>query len=184
MSRFVLNNPLPTLAQVAPIWFYIGAKLGTLWGVNLENARGRANRGVMAIDRRKMMGAMAVLGATSAVAAPAMAAIKRDGGGLRTIRARYVLRNGTMITGFFAAPKGKSDLDVVLVIPANDAAAEDIALRYAGNGYLAIAPDFAKAQGKASAGASRDAKVAEVMRAMPGFKRLMNGNGRVVIVAA
>jgi carboxymethylenebutenolidase len=150
----------------------------------MENARVSANRVITTIDRRKLMGGIAVLGAASALAAPAMAAIKRDDAGLRTIRARYALRNGTMITGFFAAPKGKTDLDVVLVMPANDAAAEDIARRYAGNGYLAIAPDFAKAQGKAVAGAARDAKVAEVMRAMPGLKRMMNGNGRVVIATA
>ncbi len=150
----------------------------------MEKARVVANRGVTAIDRRKVMGGMAVLGAASALAAPAMAAIKHDGAGLRTLRARYALRNGTMITGLFAAPKGRGDLDVVLVMPANDGAAEEIALRYASNGYLAIAPDFTQAQGKASTGAGRDAKVAEVMRAMPGFKRLMNGNGRVVIVTA
>ncbi len=137
-----------------------------------------------AIDRRKFMGRAAALGVASAVAAPAMAAIKGNDAGLRTLRARYELRNGTMITGLFAAPKGKTDLDVVLVMPANGAAAEDIALRYADRGYLAIAPDLAKAQGRASVVATREAKVAEVMRTLPGLKRMMNGNGRVVIVTA
>lgn len=158
------------------IWFDVGEFM--------QGVGEAGDRGVTAIDRRKFMGRAAVLGVASVVAAPAMAAIKADDAGLRTLRARYELRNGTMITGLFAAPKGKTDLDVVLVMPANGASAEEVALRYADRGYLAIAPDLAKAQGRASAGAARETKVAEVMRALPGLKRMMNGNGRVVIVTA
>ena len=139
--------------------------------------------GMAAINRRKLMGGMAVLTAASTIASPALAAV--SGTELRTLRAAYALRGGMTINGFFAAPKGKSNLDVVLVVPANDGeAVEEIALRYARSGFLAIAPDFAKAQGKATAGAARDTKVAELMRAMPGLKKLMQGNGRVTVVAA
>src|SRR3569623_1394987 len=93
--------------------------------------------------------------------------------------------NRRKLMGGIAAPKGKADLGVVLVVPANDGAtAEEIALRYARKGFLAIAPDFAQAQGKAAAGAARDTKVAEVMRAMPGLEKIMQGNGRVTVVAA
>jgi len=139
--------------------------------------------GFAAIDRRKLMGGMAALTAASAVAAPALAAV--SGAGLHTFRARYAVRGSVVINGFFAAPKGKTDLDIVLVVPANDGTpVEEIARRYANNGFLAIAPDFTKAQGKASAGAARDAKVAEVMRALPGLKRMMHGSGRVTVVAA
>ena len=139
--------------------------------------------GMAAIDRRKLMGGMAVLTAASTVAAPALAAVA--GPEVRTLRAAYALRNGMTINGFFAAPKGKGDLGVVLVVPANDGeAVEEIALRYARSGFLAIAPDFAKAQGDAGAGAARTTKVAEVMRAMPGLKKMMQGNGRVTVVAA
>lgn len=150
----------------------------------MQNGRETVNGAMAAIDRRKFLGTAAALGAAGVIATPAMAAIKGDDAGLRTLRARYELRNGTMITGLFAAPKGKTDLDVVLVMPTDGATAEDVALRYAGRGYLAIAPDLAKAQGKALASAGREAKVAEVMRALPGLKRMMNGNGRVVIVTA
>jgi hypothetical protein len=139
--------------------------------------------GMAAIDRRKLMGGMAALTVASTVASPALATV--TGADVRTLRAAYALRGGMTINGFFAAPKGKADLSVVLVVPANDgAAAEEIALRYAHSGFLAIAPDFAKSQGKAVAGASRDAKVAEVMRAMPGLEKMMQGNGRVTVVAA
>ncbi len=139
--------------------------------------------GLAAIDRRKLMGGMAALTAASTVAAPSFAAV--SGTRLRTFRARYAVRGHVVINGFFAAPSGKTDLDVVLVVPANDGApVEDIARRYADNGFFAIAPDFTKAQGKAGAGAARDAKVAEVMRALPGLKRMMHGSGRVTVVAA
>jgi hypothetical protein len=139
--------------------------------------------GMAAIDRRKLMGGMAVLTAASTVATPAFAAVA--GPEVRTLRAAYALRGGMTINGFFAAPKGKTGLGVVLVVPANDGeAGEEIALRYAHSGFLAIAPDFAKAQGNAAAGAARDTKVAELMRAMPGLKKIMQGNGRVTVVAA
>jgi hypothetical protein len=139
--------------------------------------------GMATVNRRKLMGGMAVLTAASTVAAPALAAV--TGPEIRTLRATYALRNGMKINGFFAAPKGKHDLGVVLVVPANDGeAVEEIALRYARSGFLAIAPDFAKAQGDAGAGAARATKVAEVMRAMPGLKKMMQGNGRVTVVAA
>lgn len=139
--------------------------------------------GAMAIDRRKLMGGAAVLAAASTVAAPTLAAV--SGPELRTLCADYALRGGKRINGFFAAPKGKGDLDVVVVVPDNDAEPrEEIARRYARNGYLAIAPDFAQSQGNAPAGAARDAKVAEVLRAMPGLKKMMCGNGRVTVVAA
>ena len=139
--------------------------------------------GALAIDRRKLMGGMAVLTAAGTVATPSFAAVA--GPELRTLCASYALRGGKRINGFFAAPKGKADLDVVLVVPANDSEpAEDIARRYARNGFLAIAPDFAKAQGDVPAGAARDAKIAEVLRAMPAMKKMMCGNGRVTVVAA
>jgi hypothetical protein len=139
--------------------------------------------GMAAVNRRKLMGGMAALTVASTVASPAIAAVA--GPDVRTLRAAYALRGGMTINGFFAAPKGKADLGVVLVVPANDGAtAEEIALRYARKGFLAIAPDFAQAQGKAAAGAARDTKVAEVMRAMPGLEKIMQGNGRVTVVAA
>ena len=135
------------------------------------------------VNRRALMGGMAALTAASTVAAPALAAV--TGPDVRSLRVAYALRGGMTINGFFAAPKGKGDLGVVLVVPANDGdAVEEIALRYARSGFLAIAPDFAKAQGEAGAGAARATKVAEVIRAMPGLKKLMQGNGRVTVVAA
>jgi hypothetical protein len=139
--------------------------------------------GAVAIDRRKLMGGMAVLTAASTVTVPAFAAAADAE--LRTHCASYALRGGMRINGFFAAPKGRNDLDVVVVVPANDSEpGEEIARRYARNGFLAIAPDFTKSQGNAPAGAARDAKMAEVLRAMPGLKKMMCGNGRVTVVAA
>src|SRR3569623_34230 len=142
-----------------------------------------AGLGKVAIDRRKVMGGMAALTVASTVASPALAAAA--GQDVRTLRAAYALRGGVTISGFFAAPKGKADLGVVLVVPANaGAGVEEIALRYARSGFLAIAPDFSQSQGKAAAGAARETKVAEVMRAMPGLEKMMQGNGRVTVVAA
>src|SRR3569623_643934 len=98
--------------------------------------------GMAAVNRRKLMGGMAALTVASTVAAPAIAAVA--GPDVRTLRAAYALRGGMTINGFFAAPKGKADLGVVLVVPATDGAtAEELALRYARKGFLAIALDFA-----------------------------------------
>ncbi len=138
-----------------------------------------------AVDRRKLIGGMAMLGVASAVATPAMASFAQGDSRVRAFHARYALSNGKAINGFFAAPRGKQSLDVVLVMPSNDASlSEAVARSYAVRGYLAIAPDFAKAQGDASAGASRDAKAAELMRSIPAMKRMMRGSGRVAIVTA
>jgi hypothetical protein len=139
--------------------------------------------GTSAIDRRKLMAGLAMLTAASAVAGPAFATV--TGPELCTMRVAYALRGGVTINGFFAAPMGKGGLGVVLVVPDEDGGAvEEIAMRYARSGFFAIAPDFAKSQGSAAAGAPRATKVAEVMRAMPGFKKIMKGNGKVTVVAA
>ena len=150
---------------------------------DMQNSETQAGLAIGEIDRRKLMGGMAALTAASTIATPALAAMAGTDPSLRTYRARYATLGGTIVDGFFAAPRGKAGLGVVLVMP-EGAGAEEIALRYARNGYLAIAPDFTKAQGKASAGATRATKVAEVLRAVPGLKRTGLGNGRVAVVAA
>jgi carboxymethylenebutenolidase len=147
------------------------------------------------LRRRSVVSAMvAVPIATSAVAgfaAPAMAAptatattIDPADRRLSTFKGRYALANGKIVDGYFASPRGKTKLNVVLVMPKGetlDAEAENEARHHALAGYLAIVPDL-KATSGASSLAGRDAMIADMMTAMPGLKRMAHGNGHVRVV--
>src|SRR6202008_2464397 len=96
---------------------------------------------------------------------------------------RYVISGGTILDGYFAAPRGKSDLGVVVVIHDENglnAKAEETARRYALAGYYAVAPDLRKNFG----GLARDAQIAAMVKTAPQLKRVPRGNGQVMIVSA
>jgi carboxymethylenebutenolidase len=96
---------------------------------------------------------------------------------------RYAINGGTIIDGYFAAPRGKSNLGVVVVIHDEnglDAKAEETARRYALAGYYAVAPDLRKN----FAGLARDAQIAAMVKTAPQLKRFPRGNGEVTIVSA
>ncbi|MES2056462.1 MAG: hypothetical protein V4564_11035 [Pseudomonadota bacterium] len=143
------------------------------------------------INRRKVVAGMAVAPiATSAiggVAAPAMAAtIDPSDARINAYKGQYALSGGKIIDGYFAQPRGKTNLNVVLVMPkgnALDAETENEVRRHALAGYLAIAPDL-KATGGALSLAGRDAMIADMMTALPGLKKMAHGNGHLRIVGA
>lgn len=142
------------------------------------------------INRRGLLGiaALSVAGTAAGLAAPAAAAIvpARDER-LVTFKGRYAIHGGKIINGYFASPRGKTKLDVVMVIPGErglDARTQAVVRRHALAGYLAIAPDLAAKQGDVPAGASRDAVLAELIGVVPNLKRLPHGNGKVTVVAA
>ncbi len=147
------------------------------------------------LNRRSVVGGMAAVPiATSAVgfsvpamAAPAMAAtIDPTDSRLSIFKGRYALANGKIVDGYFASPRGKTNLNVVLVMPKGDtldAETENEARRHALDGYLAIVPDL-KATSGASALAGRGAMLADMMTAMPGLKRMAHGNGHVRVIGA
>jgi len=139
------------------------------------------------VGRRSMMRRMAALSAAPAMFGFAGSAFAMtDDTSLNTRRVRYALRGGKVLEGYFASPRGKSNLGVVVVMPDEigvDAKAQETACRYAQAGYLAIAPDL----GATFKGGSRDAMVAQMMKTVPELKRLSHSNSKVAkisIVAA
>lgn len=135
------------------------------------------------IGRRKLIGSFAAVSAVATVGMPAFAASDAN---LRTFHARYAIHGGSILAGYFAAPKGQQGLDVVVVLgdeATTPAQVEASARRYANAGYLAIAPDLA-ATYRDQPLASRAAMVDHLMKALPNLKRLPQGSGTVKVVSA
>ena len=143
------------------------------------------------INRRGAMGRMAVAAAAS-VAAPAIpgvahAATALNEPGLRSFKGLYALRGGRVVDGYFVAPKGRTGLDVVVVLHGEngfDAKARALAHRYARAGKLAIVPDLAASYSGLDALAGRESRVADMKRLAPAFAGSMHGNGKIEYVSA
>ena len=134
------------------------------------------------IDRRRMMGA-AALAVAGVAAAPAFGMVGEAG--LSTFRGQYAIHGGHLLSGYFASPKGKTNLGVVVLMAeqgTSQARVDAAAQRHARAGYLAIAPDLA-ATYSGSAVMGRDAMVADLMAVLPNLKRLPLGNGQVAVVS-
>lgn len=135
------------------------------------------------VGRRTVMAAISAAPAVFGFAGSAFAATD-DGLNARSLR--YALRGGKVLDGYFASPRGKANLGVVVVMSDQagvDAKAQETARRYAHAGYLAIAPDL----GATFKGGSRDAMVAQMMKTVPELKRLSHSNSkasRINVVAA
>ena len=124
------------------------------------------------------------LGAGYAVAAgPLMAqtAIKTSSEGLRTGESSFEV-NGFKVPVFFAAPAGKTNLPVVLVIHEVFGVHEYIAdtcLRFARAGYLAVAPELFARQGDPSAYGELARLMAEVVNKTPDAQVMTDLDGAV-----
>ncbi|MGY4396818.1 hypothetical protein ACVWZA_002003 [Sphingomonas sp. UYAg733] len=148
------------------------------------------------LNRRSVVGGMAAVPiAASAVAgfsAPAMAApsmaaaIDPTDSRLSIFKGRYALANGKIVEGYFASPRGKTKLNVVVLMTRGDtldAETENEARRHALDGYLAIVPDLKATSGTSALG-GRGAMLADMMTAIPGLKRMSHGNGHVRVIGA
>ncbi|URW74901.1 hypothetical protein M9980_10025 [Sphingomonas donggukensis] len=140
------------------------------------------------VSRRGFIGRCAVAPvagiAAGSVASGAAAAVA--GGNVRGFTGKYAIDSHRIIDGFFAAPRGRTGMDVVVVLPTRGApagAAEATARSYAAQGWLAIAPNLA-ATYKGAALLGQPAMVAAMMRDLPRLKRHARGSGRVAVVAA
>ena len=99
--------------------------------------------------RTALKAALGVGYAATAMPIMAQTAIKTPVQGLRTGETTYEV-NGFKVPAFYAAPAGKTDLPVVLVIQEIFGVHEyiaDTARRFAKAGYLAIAPELYARQG-------------------------------------
>jgi hypothetical protein len=146
---------------------------------------GQANRGQ--VSRRRFLGragaASAAGIAASGMAASAAAAVL-PGATINTFKGKYAVDGHRIVDGFMASPRGKTGLDVVVLVSESgkiDAAAEAAARSYAASGWLAIAPDL-PATYRAAALAGKPAMVAALTRDVPRLKRLARGSGKVAIV--
>ena len=151
---------------------------------------GIANLARTPLGRRAVMGRMAALPVASAVVGTGIAGFASSADAatgvdshVRAENLRFGISGGRILDGYFAWPRGKGDLDVILVLHGEnglDAAAEETARRYALSGYLAVAPDL----GKNFAGYDRESHIAEMVKLAPKLKRLPQGNNNVRIVSA
>lgn len=137
------------------------------------------------VSRRSFLGRAGAVSAAGVVAAGAInPAAAFAGSRMRTYKGKYAIDSHRVIDGFMAAPRGKTGLDVVVVVSESgklDAAAEATARRYAASGWIAIAPDLAATYGKAG---DKQAMVAALTRDLPRLKRLSHSSGKVAVVAA
>ena len=99
--------------------------------------------------RTALKAALGVGYAASAMPIMAQTAIKTSSDGLKTGETNFEV-NGFKVPAYFAAPEGKKNLPVVLVVQEIFGVHEyiaDTARRFAKAGYLAIAPDLYARQG-------------------------------------
>jgi hypothetical protein len=138
------------------------------------------------ISRRGAIGGMAAA-ATATAALPGLArAVGRDDS-LRMVRARYALRGGRIVDGYFVSPRGTAPLDTVVVL--HGAAGLDdstlaLAQRYARAGKLVVVPDMPATYMGLSALAGRDAHIADIKRQRASFAHLARATGKVDFVSA
>lgn len=137
------------------------------------------------VSRRSFLGRAGAVSAAGVVAVGAInPAAAFAGNGLRTYKGKYAIDSHRVIDGFMASPKGKTGLDVVVIVSesgALDAAAEATARRYAASGWIAIAPDLSATYRQAG---DKQAMVAALTRDLPRLKRLSHSSGKVAVVAA
>ena len=119
----------------------------------------------------------------AATALPIMAqtAIKTSADGLRTGETTYEV-NGFKVPLFYAAPEGKTNLPVVLVIQEIFGVHEYIAdtcRRFAKAGYLAIAPECFARQGDPTQYAEMGKLIAEVVSKVPDAQVMADLDGAV-----
>ena len=141
------------------------------------------------LGRRTVMGRMAALPVASAVAGSGIVGFATSAAAagvdprLNAQNLRFAISGGRILDGYFAAPRGKTNLDVIVVLHGEnglDATAEETARRYALAGYYAVAPDL----GKNFAGLDHGGQVAEMVKLAPKLKRLPHSNGNVRVVSA
>jgi carboxymethylenebutenolidase len=131
--------------------------------------------------RTALKAALGVGYAAAAMPIMAQTAIKTSSEGLKTGEVMYEV-NGFKVPAFFAAPAGKTQLPVVLLVHEIFGVHEyiaDTARRFARAGYLAIAPDLYARQGDASQYNEMAKLMAEVVAKVPDAQVMADLDGAV-----
>ncbi len=136
---------------------------------------------VGASRRTALKAALGVGYAATAMPIMAQTAIKTSSEGLKTGEVMYEV-NGFKVPAFYAAPAGKKNLPVILVVQEIFGVHEyiaDTARRFARAGYLAIAPDLYARQGDASKYSEIAKLMAEVVAKVPDAQVMADLDGAV-----
>lgn len=144
---------------------------------NLSNEAGTKGR----ISRRGFIGTAGIASVAMGGVTQAAAATIGGGAKVKTYKGKYAIDSHRIVDGFMAAPRGKTDLDVVVLVTESgklDAAAEAAARGYAASGWAAFAPDLTATYNTTD----KAAMVEALNRDMPRLKRLAQGSGKVAIV--
>jgi len=131
--------------------------------------------------RSALKAALGVGYAATAFPIMAQTAIKTSSDGLKTGEISFEV-NGFQVPAFFAAPEGKTNLPVVLVVQEIFGVHEyiaDTARRFAKAGYLAIAPELYARQGDPSKYAEMAKLMAEVVSKVPDAQVMADLDGAV-----
>ena len=131
--------------------------------------------------RTAIKAALGVGYAASAMPIMAQTAIKTSSEGLKTGETSYEV-NGFKVPAFYAAPAGKTNLPVILVIQEIFGVHEyiaDTARRFAKAGYLAIAPELYARQGDPAKYAEIAKLMAEVVSKVPDEQVMADLDGAV-----
>ena len=119
--------------------------------------------------------------AATALPITAQTAVKTSSDGLKTGETTFEV-NGFKVPAFYAAPAGKTNLPVILVIQEIFGVHEyiaDIARRFAQAGYLAIAPELFARQGEPSKYKETAKLMAEVVSKVPDDQVMADLDGAV-----
>lgn len=131
--------------------------------------------------RTALKAALGVGYAATAMPIMAQTAIKTSSDGLRTGETMYEV-NGFKVPAFYAAPAGKTNLPVILVIQEIFGVHEyiaDTARRFAKAGYLAIAPELFARQGDPSKYNEMAKLISEVVSKVPDAQVMADLDGAV-----
>ncbi|HEY3048376.1 MAG TPA: dienelactone hydrolase family protein [Polaromonas sp.] len=131
--------------------------------------------------RTALKAALGVGYAATALPIMAQTAIKTPSDGLKTGETTYEV-NGFKVPAFYAAPAGKSNLPVVLVVQEIFGVHEyiaDTARRFAKAGYLAIAPELYARQGDPGTYNEIGKLLAEVVNKVPDEQVMADLDGAV-----
>ena len=134
-----------------------------------------------ATRRTALKAALGVGYAAAAMPIMAQTAIKTSAEGLKTGQTTFEV-NGFKVPAFYAAPEGKTNLPVILVIQEIFGVHEYIAdtcRRFAKAGYMAIAPDMFARQGDASKYTEIAKLMSEVVAKVPDEQVMADLDGAV-----
>ena len=134
-----------------------------------------------ATRRTALKAALGVGYAATALPIMAQTAIKTSADGLKTGETTFEV-NGFKVPAFYAAPEGKKDMPVILVIQEIFGVHEyiaDTARRFAKAGYLAIAPELYARQGDPTKYTEMAKLMAEVVSKVPDAQVMADLDGAV-----